>query len=168
MDQAQDITVRRVRASDADRIAEVVNRALAGPAAIGREVVIERLGAAGFLLAERGSDVVGLLGWQAENLVVQVSDFLIWPARQRIAVGRALLSRMEQAAGELQCEVALLFLPQPSSPGLLEFCRTLGYESRILSDLPKAWREAALEAHVGEDDLIMMKQLRADRVFRPL
>ena len=135
---------------------------------IDRQMVIERLGNVGFLLAEQGGALVGMLGWQAENLVVRVTDFLISPVPDPIAVGRALLSEMEQAATELQCEAALLFLPRPHSPQLVKFCRALGYELQLAAGLPKAWREAAREARIGDDEKVLVKKLRSGRVFRPL
>ncbi len=153
---------------DSGAIAAFVNRALKGPAAVDEQAVIERFGSVGFLLAERGGDLLGMLGWQAENLVVRVTDLLIWPASERVAVGRALLSEMERAAAELQCETALLFLPPSSPPALIEFCRTLGYEPRVVADLPKVWQQAAREARVADDETVWMRQLRAGPVVRPL
>jgi hypothetical protein len=34
--------------------------------------------------------------------------------------------------------------------------------------LPKAWREAAREAKLDDDDPVLVKQLRERRVLRPL
>jgi N-acetylglutamate synthase-like GNAT family acetyltransferase len=163
-----EIAVRRARVSDSGPIAAFVNRALARPAVVDEQAVIERFGSVGFLLAERGDDLVGMLGWQAENLVVRVTDFLIWPASERVAVGRALLSEMERAATELQCETALLFLPRSSPPALIEFCQTLGYDPQVVADLPKVWQQAAREARMGDDETVWMRQLRAGPVVRPL
>jgi N-acetylglutamate synthase-like GNAT family acetyltransferase len=168
MASGPEITVRRARVSDSGTIAAFVNRALARPAAADEQAVIERFGSVGFLLAERGGVPMGMLGWQAENLVVRVTDLLIWPASERVAVGRALLSEMERAATELQCETVLLFLPRPSSPALIEFCQTLGYEPKVVADLPKVWQEAAREARMGDDETVLMRQLRAGPVVRPL
>jgi N-acetylglutamate synthase-like GNAT family acetyltransferase len=168
MAQEHGITVRRARVSDAGIVAAFVRRALGAPATVDEPTVAERLGNVGFLLAERGHDVVGMLGWQAENLVVRVTDLLIWPASEHVAVGRALLSEMERAAAELQCEVVLLFLPRPSPPALIEFCQSLGYEPQAVADLPKVWQEAAREARLGDDETVLMRQLRAGRVTRPL
>lgn len=165
---ASEITVRRGKVSDSGTVAAFVNRALARPAMVDEQAVIGRFGTVGFLLAERGGDVVGMLGWQAENLVVRVTDLLIWPASERDAVGRALISEMEQAATELQCEVALLFLPRSSSPALIEFCRRLGYRPQVVADLPQAWQQAAREAPLGDDETVLTKQLRAGPVVRPL
>ena len=164
-----EITVRRVKPGDAGRIAAFVNRGRRGQAEIDELAVIDRFGSVGLMVAERESDLIGMLGWRAENLVVRVTDFLIAPGTDNIAVGRALLSEMEQAAIELQCEAALLFLPRPHSPKLVEFCGALGYESQVVADLPKAWQEAAREANVvSGDEVMLVKRLRTGHVSRPL
>ncbi|MEE9617986.1 MAG: hypothetical protein V3T90_13420 [Anaerolineae bacterium] len=168
MAQRQEITVRRGKMSDAGKIAAFVNRARQGQPKINEQAVIARFRNVGFLLAEQGGNLVGILGWQIENLIVQVSDFLAWPAQERVAVGRALLSEMERAATELQCEVVLLSLPRPTPPGLVEFCKTFGYLSKTVASLPKAWREAAYEAQIGNDEAVLMKQSRPNHVLSPL
>jgi N-acetylglutamate synthase-like GNAT family acetyltransferase len=168
MAQQQQIAVRRAKAGDVGNIAAFVNRARQGQLSVGEQAVIERFGNAGFLLAERGGNLVGMLGWRAENLVVRVTDFLVWPASERIVAGRVLFTEMERAAAVLQCEAALLLSPRPASPELIEFCGMLGYEPEVVAGLPKAWRDAAREAQIGDDDEVLLKQLREDRVLRPL
>jgi len=168
MARRQEIVVRRAKVSDAGRIVTFVNRARRGQQKIDERAVAERFGSVGFLLAGRDGDLIGVLGWQVENLVVRVTDLLIYPASERVAAGRALLSEVERGAAELQCEVALLFLPHPSPPDLAEFCRTFGYVPRMVAGLPKAWREAAREVYVDDDATVWVKQLHAARVFRPL
>jgi len=168
MAQRQEITVRRGKMSDAGKIAAFVNRARQGHPEINEQAVIARFRNVGFLLAEQDGNLVGMLGWRIENLVVQVSDFLAWPAQERIAVGRALLSEMERAATELQCEAVLLSLPRPSPPDLVEFCEAFGYVPKTVASLPKAWQEAAHEARIGDDEAILMKQSRPNHVLRPL
>jgi len=168
MVQEQEIAVRRARPGDADKIATFINQALQGRSAIAAPDVVERFGSAGFLLAEREDTLVGLLGWQAENLVARVTDFLIWPASERDPASAVLFPQMEQAAAALQCEVALLLLPRPTAPEVVAFFGTLGYEPQVVAGLPKAWREAAFEAQMADDDMVVIKSLRTSRVLRPL
>ena len=168
MVQGQEITVRRARVSDAGRIAVFVNRAWGGRLELDELVVIERFGSVGFLLAERDGALVGMLGWQAENLVVRITDLLVSSVSERIAVSQALLAEMGRSAAELQCEVALLLLPRPAPPALLEFCQSLGYEPQVVVNLPRAWRDAALEAQLKDDETVLVSKLRDKRVRRPL
>ncbi|HIQ02711.1 MAG TPA: GNAT family N-acetyltransferase [Anaerolineales bacterium] len=167
MDQLPEIKVRRARPSDAERIAMFVNRTRPPGQEITPEEVLSRFGMAGFLLAEAGGEMVGLLGWQAENLVARVTDFLILPARFRLTAGRELLTAMEEAARELQCEAAILFVPSNTSLEVLSFWEAFGYSFREVAALPRAWREAAREANPS-GDWVVLKQLREDRVMRPM
>jgi N-acetylglutamate synthase-like GNAT family acetyltransferase len=168
MAQQQEIAVRRARVRDASTIAAFVNRARQGRRKVDELAVIERLGSVGFLLAERDRALVGMLGWRAENFVVRITDFLIGLVSERVTVAQALLAEMERAAAELQCEAALLFLPRPTPSTLVEFCETLGYESKIVADLPRAWRDAALEGGLEGDEMVLVKKLREKRVLRPM
>ncbi len=168
MAQRREITVRRARVQDADVLADFVSRAGEERWTVNGAAVIERLGSVGFLLAERDSDLIGVLGWQVENLVVRLTDLLVASASERIVVGSALLSEMERAAAELQCEAVLLFLPRPTPAPLLAFCEELGYETQAVGELPRAWQDAAREGGLEDDDLVWMKRLRDTRVVSPL
>jgi N-acetylglutamate synthase-like GNAT family acetyltransferase len=129
--------------------------------------VRQRFGTVGFLLAEMEGEIVGLLGWQVENLVVRVTDFLVFPARMRVSVGRALLMAMEEAAQELMCEAAILIIPASAPPEVLQFWETFGYRPQDIARLPRAWREAAREANPLQDQVVL-KQLRTDRILQPI
>ncbi|MFO7741378.1 MAG: GNAT family N-acetyltransferase [Anaerolineae bacterium] len=162
------ILVRRPQASDLGRVADFVSRALGGRRAVDVQRVLGRLGDVGFFLAEQDGSVVGLIGWHVENLVGRVTDLLVWPSRRRGAVGSALFREMESAALRLQAEAVVLLLPRPSRPELVEFARSMGYEPRRVAHMPRAWRETAYEAGWEDDEEILVKQLRSQRVFRPL
>ncbi len=167
MTQQQEITVRRARPRDAGKIAAFVNKAWHEQKKIDNMAVIERFGSVGFLLAERDNELVGILGWMAENLVVGLTDLLISPASERMAVSEALCAEMERAADELQCEASLLFLPSPVPPALLAFCETLGYAYEPVSGLSPMWQETARDGGLADDDSIMIKRLREGLTFRP-
>ena len=168
MAQREGIAVRRAGVQDAGAIAAFVNRARGGQRTVDESTVIERFGSVGFLLAEREGDLVGVLGWQVENLVVRLTDLLVVPASERRVVSEALLSEMERAAAELQCEAVLLFLPRPTPATLLTFCGELGYESQVVGDLPRVWQDAAREGGLEDEDVVQMKRLRDTRVVSPL
>ncbi len=167
MGQVPEITVRRARPSDAERIAAFVNRARPQGKRVTREAVVARLGKVGFLIAEADGEIVGLLGWQVENLIARVADFMISPNRYRVTAGHALLTTMEQAAHELQAEAAILFVPADIPREVLAFWEAFGYGFREVASLPRAWREAAREAYPA-GEWVVLKQLRQDRVLRPM
>jgi N-acetylglutamate synthase-like GNAT family acetyltransferase len=168
MAQGRAVTIRRAKPSDASAIAGFINRVL-GNTSVDDITIIESFGDEGFFLAERDGNLVGILGWQAENLVVRVINLLIWPASEYLAVAPSLFSEMEQAAASLQCEAALLLPPRAAlSPRQIEFFSGLGYQPQTVASLPKAWREAAREAKLDDEDPVLVKQLRDRRVLRPL
>jgi len=162
------VVARRARASDGGKLVAFVTRALRGRLELDLEAVLVRLGEAGFLLAEQDGRLLGLLGWHVENLVACVTDLLIWSAVDRLQVADVLLEEMESAAAALSAEAALLLLPKSSGPELLAFCGALGYSQRQVADLPGSWRQTALEAGRQHADTIPVKQLRAQRIVRPL
>jgi dephospho-CoA kinase len=161
------IVIQRARPSNAERIAAFVCQARPDAPPVTREDILAHLGRAGILLAERGGEPVGLLGWQVENLVARVTDFLIRPARLRLDVGRALLEAMEATSNELQCEATVLLTRCTPSPEDLAFWQQFGYDLRDVAALPRAWQEAASEGFV-QGEQVLVKQLRKDRVLRPI
>lgn len=166
--ERQDVVVRRARARDAERVAAFFNRAMGGRVAVDAQAVTERLGDVGLLLAERGDVLKGVMGWNVENLVVSVTDMLIWPARERESVGRVLFNVMEASAADLQAEAALLLLPPHQIPDVLDYCQALGYGLRRVDELPRAWRDVARRAGREEEEQVLVKRLRSNRVVRPL
>lgn len=169
------VEVRRGRLADAAGIAAFVNAAHRNGTAdsvyqqeVTRSHVVERFSQVGFMIAECGDQMVGLLGWQIENLVVRVTDYLVTvPDGEAPALAQALVDHMEAEACELRAEAALLFLPPHPSAELLTFWERLGYRAEHLDALGKACREAVAEWG-SASDRVMVKALRTDPVGRPL
>ncbi|MCS7010375.1 MAG: hypothetical protein NZL98_03270, partial [Anaerolineales bacterium] len=78
-----------------------------------------------------------------------------------------LIKEIESASSDLQCEVSLLFLkPQLASQEAL--WKELGYTKRTPESLAvQAWQEAARESQ-PPNTIMLFKQLRQDRVLRPI
>ena len=167
-DASPGIRIQRTRPYDAERVAGFISRALSQERQVTPEEVVGYLGRAGLLLAEANGQLVGLLGWQVENLVARVIDFLILPARFRFTAGRVLLAAMEDMAYELQCEAVILLVHPSAVPGAPAFWDELGYGVRDIANLPSPWQEAAQEAQFALEDQVLIKQLREDQVLRPL
>ena len=167
MEQVPGIDVRRARPSDAEGIAGFVNLTLPPGKQITPDQVRERFGGVVFLLAEKDSELIGMLGWRAENLVAQVTDFLVWPDEERLSAARALLGAMEESAQDLLCEAAVLFLARDCTSDVLAFWATFDYLPREVPELPKAWKDAIQEFKPGEDRIVL-KQLREDLTRRPM
>ena len=119
-------------------------------------------------MAKDGEELVGVLGFQVENLIARVTDFVISPASFRTAAGGVLLETMEQIARELECEAAVL-LPSPNVPPAVDsFWRGFGYEARMIADLPPAWREASTDSRLDALSQLLVKPLHTSQVARPL
>jgi dephospho-CoA kinase len=74
---------------------------------------------------------------------------------------------MEQASRDLQCEASLLFSDTNQS-AKVDFWKGLGYERRAPETLGVlAWQEAAQES-MPAGSVLFFKQLRVDRVLRPI
>jgi hypothetical protein len=82
-------------------------------------------------------------------------------------VGGPLLETVETEAKALSCEVAIAFLEEQISSEAIDFFTEQGYKPLGLDDLYNVWREVAQE-FLDDGRFMMVKQLRQDRVMRPL
>jgi len=159
------LTVTRARPRDSEAIAAFLNRLQQGSSVTPDDIMAE-FGDKAFLLLRLGDRLVGLAGWQVENLVSRTNGIVIDPS---IPAGQALpplITEMERASRDLQCEAALIFINDsaPADP----VWQNLGYERRTPQSLGvSVWQEAAQET-AGPGQTLYFKQLRQDRVLRPI
>ena len=129
--------------------------------------VMAAFGEKAFFILKVRKTVVGLAGWQVENLVTRTTDLYITP---EVALGGALntlIEEIETASQALQSEASLLFLNKDLA-AKESLWKTLGYEKRTPKALGvQAWHDAAKEIITSEKTLYF-KQLRIDRVLRPI
>jgi dephospho-CoA kinase len=77
------------------------------------------------------------------------------------------LKYVEEASRELQSEAALLFLP-PLLAQHEGVWHSLGYRARTVKDLGvRAWQNAVMES-MPPGTVLLFKQLREDRILRPM
>ena len=87
--------------------------------------------------------------------------------KERNASVPILITEVERASGDLQCEASLLFLPQ-ALVAYQEIWKQLGYVPRKPQSLGvQAWTDAAIES-AQPNAALFFKQLRQDRVLRPI
>ncbi|GAB4505193.1 MAG: hypothetical protein Fur0043_21880 [Anaerolineales bacterium] len=164
---AGDYSVQRGRPRDSQAIAELVTRLSNGRQKMTAEDAMEAFGDKAFLLLYLNDALVGLAGWQVENLVARTTDLFIEPEHINEKALQTLLTEVERASQDLQCEASLAF-PLPALAGLDSAWKNLGYEKRTLDSLGvQAWQDAARESG-PPGTILMFKQLRADRVLRPI
>ncbi len=160
------ISVRRGMPSQAREIALFIfqNSGLS----LSRSDMMQRFGEKAYMLAHADGAIVGLAGWQAENLITRIDEFIVSDQSPTEEVVTELVREIETAARDLQNEVALLFLPRRTPDGVRQAVLDAGYEMRTPADLHVTdWREAALES-APADSLMAVKRLRADRVLKPI
>ena len=128
---------------------------------------MDAFGDKAFLLLQMGEDLVGVAGWQVENLVARTLDLYLDPKAHPDKAMPLLLNEVERASGELQCEASLVF-PPIDLVGYDSVWKQVGYERRTPESLGvQAWTDAAIES-MPKGSALFFKQLRADRVLRPI
>jgi dephospho-CoA kinase len=159
--------VEKARPRHAAEIAALVNQLSNGRAILTDEDIMAAFGEKAFLFLKIDGVPVGVVGWQVENLVERTDDVYIDPKQPLSDAMQALLKEIESTSRDLQCEIALLFLP-PELSAQEDIWTSLGYEMCTLDSLGvRAWQEAAQET-LGKDETMYFKQLRKDRVLRPV
>lgn len=163
----QAFSIQRGKPRDSQKIAELITRLSRGKRAMTSEDVMEAFGDKAFLLLRMGNDLVGVAGWQVENLVARTLDLYLDPKAPPEKALPLLLGEMESASIELQCEASLVFPPM-ELVGFDTIWKRAGYERRAADSLGvQAWTEAANES-MPKGSALFFKQLRADRVLRPI
>ena len=161
------LAVERAGPRQVKELAEFITEISKGRRAMSPEDVMAAFGEKAFLLLKIDERLVGLAGWQVENLVARVSDVYLEPGLAMGEAVRVLMEAIEKASQELQSEVLLLFLP-PHLGRHNAVWDELGYSPRTPQELKiGAWEEAALES-MPVGTVMFYKQLRKDRVLKPV
>ncbi len=162
-----DITILRGSPHNSLDIAHFINRNKKASRSLQKDDIMSAFGEKAFLLLQLGDELMGLIGWQVENLIVRTTDILLDPAISADQALPPLISEMERASRDLQCEASLIFAPVELAK-LEAVWKNLGYERRLPQNLGiQAWQEAAIETMPPETSLFF-KQLRQDRILRPI
>ncbi len=162
-----DLIVRRGRPQDADDIARFITQVTHGKKRMTRQDVMAAFGEKAFLLIIREDEIAGIAGWQVENLITRIDELYFVTGLAIDEAIPALMDKVETASIELQSEASLLFLP-PYLAQHVGAWRAVGYRPQTVQGLGiRAWQEAALES-MPRGASLWFKQLRVDRVLRPL
>jgi len=162
-----DIKVQRGRPRDSQAIAELITRLSKGQRRMDSNDVMGAFGDRAYMLLHANEKLVGLAGWQVENLVTRTTDLYIDSGVDIAKALEALVNEVERASHDLQSEASLIFA-QPSQASDEASWKKLGYEKRTPKSLGvQAWQDAAVESQ-PPDSVLFFKQLRQDRVLRPI
>ena len=165
MMQISKVDIRRGMPKNAEDIANLLNRTMGTN--LTRMDIMMAFGEKSYLLAEVDSKPVALAGFQVENLITRMDEFVVLPGVPIPPVAEALIRAVEDSSKELQSEVGFMFLPQDAT-SLAQAFVDQGYEKTDLESIKvPAWREAAIESQPPNTQ-ILSKKLRAERVLKPL
>ena len=129
--------------------------------------MMELLFSRAYLVALAGEYIVGVAGWQTENLIAGLQDFYVlrddlWPT-----VGQQMLEMIHDEVNKLSCEVAIAFVLNQAGPKPIEFFESQGYEQAQGKDLGYMWKDAAKEWQ-PENSGLLYKKLREQRIMVPM
>lgn len=161
------LTTERGRPGNSSEIAALITRLANDGKVRSKDDIMAAFGEKAFLLLKNNQTSVGVVAWQVENLVARATDIYIEsaiPAEQALTV---IITEMEKASRELQCEASLLFLNRDMAQHETIW-KKLGYDKRQTGSLGvQAWEEAAKESLLP-GNVLLFKQLRVDRILRPI
>jgi dephospho-CoA kinase len=161
------LLVEKARPRHAPEIAALVSKLSDGRVKPSNEDIMAAFGEKAFLFLKMDGIPIGVVGWQVENLVERTDDVYIDSSQPLSNSMQAVLNEIESTSRDLQCEIALLFLP-PELTTQEDIWSSLGYEMCTVESLGvRAWQEAAQET-LGKGETMFFKQLRKDRVLRPV
>lgn len=164
---AGSFSLLRGKPRDSQKIAGLLTRLSKGKRALSSDEIMEAFGDKAFLLLQLDKELVGVAGWQVENLVARTTDLYLDP---KVTAEKALpliLAEVEKASSDLQCEASLVFPPM-ELVGFDSVWKHIGYERRSPDSLGvQAWTDAATES-MPKGSALFFKQLRTDRVLRPI
>ena len=162
-----EFSVKRGTPKNSSAIAELITRLSKGKHTMTADDVMEGFGDKAYMLLQLDGKLVGLAGWQVENLVTRTTDLYIEEHVNPQKAIETLIKEVERASGELQSEASLIF-PMTELAAQEELWKQLGYEKRTPETLGvQAWQESASES-LATGSLLLFKQLRQDRVLRPI
>ncbi|MBL8091721.1 MAG: dephospho-CoA kinase [Anaerolineales bacterium] len=162
-----DFTVVRGKPKHASIISELITRLSKGKRTMSVDDVMESFGEKAYMLLQIGDQMAGVAGWQVENLVTRTSDIFLEENIDTAKALEVLIEGVEKASAELQSEASLIFaLNELANQETI--WQKLGYEKRTPETLGvQAWQDAAIESTSAGSGLFF-KQLRQDRVLRPI
>jgi len=159
------IKTQRVMPKTSEALAGFINR-LTGKA-LNRMDIMAAFGQKSYWIATASGQIIGATGFQVENLITRVDEFLIIPGAPLGVVAKELILAVEEASRQLQSEVGFFYMPTNTPPLLVQAFREQGYHPTPLDAITiPAWREAAQESQPS-GTAILMKQYR-ERILKPI
>jgi len=161
------LTIRRAKRGDMEAMARIIATGTQGALDPDLSQMMEAIFSRAYIIALAGEHVVGVAGWQTENLIAGLQDFYVirtdlWPT-----AGERMLEMIHQEINNLSCEVSIVFILDIAGPEPVEFFKSQGYEQTDIQSLGYMWEDAAREWQ-PEDSVILYKKLREQRIMVPM
>lgn len=162
-----EMVVEKARPRQAGEIAALISRLTDNKRTPTSADIMAAFGEKAYLLLKVDAISLGLAGWQVENLVARTNEVYLDSRLPFASAMKKIMEEIEKTSKDLQCEVSLLFLP-PHFARHRDVWNSLGYEVRSAGSLGvRAWEEAVQES-MPSGTVLLFKQLRKDRVLRPV
>ncbi len=162
-----EFSIQRGKPKNSAAIAELITRLSKGKRKMTADDVMEGFGDKAYMLLQLDGKLVGLAGWQVENLVTRTTDIFLEEHVNPQKALETLIKEVEKASAELQSEASLIFAMNELA-AQEDTWKQLGYEKRTPETLGvQAWQDSATES-LSTESTLLFKQLRQDRVLRPI
>ena len=162
-----DITIHRAKRNHLPDMVELVSAGTNGAVRPDISDMMEALFSRAYIIAMAGDQVVGMIGWQTENLVAGLQDFYVLRADLWSVVGQKMLEKVHEEIDNLSCEVALVFVLNQAGTKPIEFLKSQNYEVSESKNLIPDWQDAAVEWQ-PEDSVLLYKKIREQRIMVPM
>ena len=162
-----EITIRRAKPNDLGTIAQLISDSTNGALSPDTSEMMEALFSRAYIVAASGDHVVGVAGWQTENLIAGLQDVYVLREDLWDSVGGKMLEMIHEEVDKLSCEVIITFIATKIGSKPVEFFERQGYEQSEAKNLGYMWKDAADEWQ-PENTIVMYKKLREQRIMVPM
>ena len=161
----QNIILHRAKPNNAKEIADFINQQDHNQDLNAKDIMIS-FGEKAYFLIKENDKIVGLAGWQVENLVVKI-DTILFSNKEYIKAGlKKIFKEIESSAEDLNAEVSIAMIPKKDF-ATENNISALSYEDIKIEDIKiKAWRDVINSTDINTHNF-WLKILRKDRILRP-
>jgi len=164
---AGSIALRRAKRADLGAMAKLIAVGTRGTMNPDVSDMMEALFSRAYLVAMSGNHIIGMIGWQTENLVAGLQDFYMLRDDLWTIVGKQMLDKVHEEINSLSCEVALFFVLNQAGPKTIEFLKNQAYQQAESRTLIPDWQDAANEWQ-PENSVLLYKKMREQRIMVPM
>ena len=164
----KNIKIRRGKPTDATGIADLIKQLTNGARSLSRGDIMAAFGEKAYMLGDADGSLAAIAGFKVENLVARIDELYLSPGVPLPLILPPLMEAVEYAVKELQCEAALVFVPQAQMAAFSKALAAAEFTPQEPAKLNVAsWQDAAKESQPAGTEMLF-KKLREDRVLRPI